>query len=612
MKLALCLGPADVAPKARVAAMTRAQQLHRIHHPRHASFPHGCLGLVSGAERHSPTEYFRQHPAGNWLAITGLPISKGAPLAHRLDHALAANDTEAAARTLAQLDGSFAIILYHRREQALIIVTDPLGLAPLYLAQTPNALLLATDTRALAASGLIKPALDDVGFAALLSFGHMLGHRSLLAGVTRIDGGTVTRIDANTHRIHTTEHWRWPAPQHNITIDNADTGELLDILRQDVQAYLQHVNPGLMLLSGGFDSRLIAALLHERSITPDALVLLNRRELNGIDGLLGIRVAQALGLRYDTRTLPTTYYASHDYLRYLIMSEVETTSYHLFIAQVAATLDWAMAGVWDGVCAGPALAPHQPPGGFDAYLAAECAGYDAVTWRAARRLFGEKRVRDMHHAFHNHLAQLRQHYDDDAPESVTAFIADNRLRMRTGVNPFKVYANTVLPLAPGSSRDFWHATARIPYHVKADQRLYMKLYRQHLPRLADIPFCSAGRLYGPCSRWPHRVDAARKQLLHNFPARATQRALARARTGYWRPERALIAQVLGRIDPDTVADEINPDTVRSLQRSANRFYAGEDQPAQTLLFYYQIWRWLMHNQLNPDANLPEPQPTTVT
>src|SRR4051794_822318 len=72
---------------------------------------------------------------------------------------------------LERLQGMFAFGFFKAAAQELLIARDPLGIKPLYYAETPGSFLFASEVRALLRSELISDEIDSAGLAGLLSYG---------------------------------------------------------------------------------------------------------------------------------------------------------------------------------------------------------------------------------------------------------------------------------------------------------------------------------------------------------------------------------------------------------------------------------------------------------
>lgn len=159
-----------------------------------------------------------------------------------------------------RLNGMFALALYDAREHSLLLVRDRLGVKPLYWAPLAGGgIAFASEPKALFASGLVAPAVDNGAIGTYLAHGWIPAPGTLYRNVRKLPPGHSLRIDAQG-RIAVERYWR-PATAANPprTADEA-ADNLTALLRESVRLQLRSDVPLGVLLSGGIDSGMIAAL----------------------------------------------------------------------------------------------------------------------------------------------------------------------------------------------------------------------------------------------------------------------------------------------------------------------------------------------------------------
>lgn len=585
MKVAVCFAPkyADCVETAR--RMAQAQRLSEQQGVRAFALNHGAIACVTTSDQASAVPLLRQATNGNVLMVAGVPILLDGSLDAALQRALE-GDYRQAAKVLPSLDGTYAVFFWDARNRKLVVVTDFLGLQPLYTAERDGRLLMASDLKAFPASRLVGVEMDPAGWGAFLSFGFTVGAPTQLAGVKRAEPACVMVYDPARGTTERSTYWQWPEERRGIALDDVDTGELVHAMRQEVRAYLQHTGVGTVLLSGGFDSRFLLALLHDEGLETEALVLAHKDELWGADGRLASAAARRLGVHCRVEQPDRSFYDTRQYLDYLVMNEVMTASLYLFIAQVSAYLRPEMQAVWEGVSPGICLHPYAlPPGGFKAFLVREGHSRESPAWRAAFQVFGRAKADAMFGALSGLLKQETAKYPDDE-FGILQFKARNYMRNRLALNPLKVYTNTVLPFTPGFSKRFWSLAAAIPHTLKTGAKTYFRIFARHFPKAASVPFLSGDMLFTDAVRGPRAWTAsALHRLAKNRAVGRARRLYHRAVSGTWMywTESQFLERV--RAEIDLAHPDLNADGLRGLKR---------DDP---LPFYWQIWRWVMEGRL---------------
>jgi len=173
---------------------------------------------------------------------------------------------------LARLRGMFAFAFFDARRGALLLVRDRYGVKPLYFAEDRGRLLFASELKALLPH-LARRRLDREALGEWWLYRNLdaLAPRTLVAGVEQLPAGHLLRVDRGRVRL---------APWYDLLAQVGEQGyraragagiaailaELEERLEEAVRLRLVADVPVGVLLSGGLDSSLLAALAaRERS-----------------------------------------------------------------------------------------------------------------------------------------------------------------------------------------------------------------------------------------------------------------------------------------------------------------------------------------------------------
>ena len=604
MKAAVCFGPTVPDHADTVRKMAQAQCLSEFHDCKTFPLRSGAIGCVVTCDRFSSVPLLRHDPGGNLLMVTGVPIDIHGSLDARLQ-AVLASDFRNAAVSLTSLDGAFAALFWDARNHKLVIVTDCLGIQPLYVATRNRMFLLATELKAFPASGMIDVEMDPAAWGAFVSLGFGIADRTQLAGVRRVPPATTMVYDPSTASLDSKTYWSWPKPKPELKLEEVDTAEMLRITRREVECYTSHSAPGTILLSGGFDSRLILAILKRLDIDCRALILTHPE--SSADGELAARIAKRLNCRDVKRITPANgYYSSPSYLRYLVMNEVATQSMVLRMSpHVSEHIRPEMEAVWEGLGPGFAFAPSYPlSGGFATYLKDRCKDRDSPHWQAAFSVFSDSMGQAMYEAFRDLLRREMAKYTDD-DFGTARFQMATQMRRFLALAPLAVYSNAVLPFTPCLSKDLWDLAAAIPLSVTSQKKLYIQLYKDHLPEAMAVPVCSGGKLVGPTGFAPALWARSRLKSLGGWSRYHWGRlprlpiigpaidGMGLSRHGT-KNRNVLFDAVVRHAHPDH--PDLNPDRIRALQEESPP-YSWPARLGRRMLFYWQTWRWILEGRL---------------
>ncbi len=216
-------------------------------------------------------------PSGRWVLAFNGEVYNHEELRRSLagEHWRGHSDTEVLAAliekrgvegSLPALRGMFAFAAFDTHERVLWLVRDRLGQKPLYLQAGSRELLAASELRALQADPACRTRLDRESLACIVARGYVRQPKTILDGVEQVAPGSWVRIEAEGKV--TRGRW-WSVEAAASETAAATYEESLDALEGalgDAVALRARADvPVGVLLSGGIDSTLIAALMVERA-----------------------------------------------------------------------------------------------------------------------------------------------------------------------------------------------------------------------------------------------------------------------------------------------------------------------------------------------------------
>jgi asparagine synthase (glutamine-hydrolysing) len=163
-----------------------------------------------------------------------------------------------------QLRGMFAIALWDSDKGRLVLARDRYGIKPLYYREADGELAFASELRAFPRGEIDLDALD-----AFLAFNSVPGPLTIFREVRKLQPGHVlTWQDGRSELLR----YARPAPVPADGVRNDEEAELVEELRarlrDSVRAHLVSDVPVGVLLSGGVDSSVLAALAAEELSEP--------------------------------------------------------------------------------------------------------------------------------------------------------------------------------------------------------------------------------------------------------------------------------------------------------------------------------------------------------
>jgi len=223
---------------------------------------------------------------GNWIVYNGEIYNFRAvreQLEQLGDRFRSQSDTEVILRAyarwgetcLARFRGMFAFALWDARRRSLWLARDPMGIKPLYYAQTEKYFLFASEVRTILGTGLVPKRLNHSGLLNYLTFGSAYDPHTLAEGVFSLPAGHTLMWDgvAVAGEARIARYWDLldvagddaPALEQASRLSAADLRELLE---ESVRLQLVSDVPVGVFLSGGIDSSALVSILSRGGVTP--------------------------------------------------------------------------------------------------------------------------------------------------------------------------------------------------------------------------------------------------------------------------------------------------------------------------------------------------------
>ncbi len=368
---------------------------------RGAGFAHARLALVDRANGAQP---FGSADGRHWIVFNGEIYN------HRtLREALAAegvrfrtrSDTEVLLESFRawgdeawpRLEGQFAAAILDRATGRATLARDRFGIAPLFVAEAPGALLFASEAKAILASGRIAPRPSNEAIHGAFRLWSPPPGLSAFEGIEELPPGHARTVDADgrcretvfaTPRLGRTHSPRTAVAPAKTADDAAVRVERA--LRAAVRDRLPAEQPLGAYLSGGVDSALLVRCMQ----------------------LEGVSRPTTLGLRFGRAGAPDARFDEGDAQREAA-ARLGTDHREIFVD--AAGLAGALPdAVWHAECpllrAGPAPMLVLARAARDAGLRAVLAGEGADEVFAGYDVFREARLREAHRGDETHRAGI--------------------------------------------------------------------------------------------------------------------------------------------------------------------------------------------------------------
>lgn len=208
---------------------------------------------------------------------------------------------------LPKLRGMFAFVIWDRVARRAFAARDPYGIKPLYVATTSDGVLLASQVKALLATGLVSQEPDPRGRAGFWMLGSVPEPFTWYRDIRALPAGHCVRIENG--RLSSSRCWHdigeaWRAESAVSMPIDAVLERAREALCESVRRHLVSDVPVGVFLSGGIDSGALAGLMVEAGARALEGVTIAYDEFAGRhedEAPVAARIAAHYGIRHHVR-----------------------------------------------------------------------------------------------------------------------------------------------------------------------------------------------------------------------------------------------------------------------------------------------------------------------
>jgi len=201
----------------------------------------------------------------NYRELRALLLDKGHVLKTQTDTEVIVHlYEELGPRCLEKLRGMFAFALWDENTRTLFLARDRVGIKPLYYTLTDQAIVFASEIKAILADPAVKRELAPEIIDRFLTFLYVPGEETLLRGIHKLAPGHYLLIKDG--KVEIRQYWdlQFFKPSTRPSLKDA-VDDLSSLLSEAVELHMVADVPVGVLLSGGMDSTAVLSCAAERT-----------------------------------------------------------------------------------------------------------------------------------------------------------------------------------------------------------------------------------------------------------------------------------------------------------------------------------------------------------
>lgn len=226
---------------------------------------------------------------------------------------LTTSDTEVLLRLFARegeamlpkLHGMFVLVIWDKLARRAFAARDPYGIKPLYIARIPGGVMMASQVKALLATGLVSREPDPKGHAGFWMLGSVPEPHTCFRDIQSLPPGHCAWVESGSVRSMRCWHDIGAAWRESGDGAPADVQALVrEAVRESVARHLVSDVPVGVFLSGGIDSGALAGLMVEAGARDLVGVTIGYDEFAGShqdEAPVASRLAAHYGIRHHIR-----------------------------------------------------------------------------------------------------------------------------------------------------------------------------------------------------------------------------------------------------------------------------------------------------------------------
>jgi len=191
-------------------------------------------------------------------------------------------------KCLPKFRGMFAFAIWDTRQHHLFLARDPMGIKPLYYAESGSYFIFASEVRTIMGTGLVPRRLDHAGVLNYLTFGSAYDPLTLIDGIRALppghsliwEHGTVRHSPYWSLSDNADDAYANGSDRKRLPSSTNDRGraasDLRPMLEEAVRLQLVSDVPVGVFLSGGIDSSALVSILSRGGVTPSTFSLVFR------------------------------------------------------------------------------------------------------------------------------------------------------------------------------------------------------------------------------------------------------------------------------------------------------------------------------------------------
>lgn len=157
------------------------------------------------------------------------------------------------------INGSFSVAIYDQRKNRLVIANDRHGFCPIFYSLNNQRFVFASEAKAVLRDPMTNTSINKSAIPEFFTFSCLLGDKSFFKNVKVMMPATVLVYDRTADKVKGRKYWDFTIPEYKATSLDDLLKEFKRLMKRSVECMVQDRKDIGVFLSGGLDSRVVAA-----------------------------------------------------------------------------------------------------------------------------------------------------------------------------------------------------------------------------------------------------------------------------------------------------------------------------------------------------------------
>ncbi len=247
------------------------------------------------------------------------------------------------------INGLFSVIILDKKEDRVIVANDRYGYFPLFFGANSDRMTFASEAKTVLKGLAEIPELNEDAVPEFFAFSFLLGDKTFFKKVKKIPPANLMVYEGKQDKFSFTRYWDFSLKTYDRSIPLEDhLKEFNRLMKQAVKRRVKDCEKVGVFLSGGLDSRVIAAFVSELSIPVVTYTF-------GVEGceeqIIAAEVAEVLGLENVFFDIPSTFIS--DFARSIVyagdgMIRIRDSHFISLLERIQGQVDCVLLGTFGG------------------------------------------------------------------------------------------------------------------------------------------------------------------------------------------------------------------------------------------------------------------------